>query len=238
MTVIGITGPGGSGKSALAAAFQKQGFVVVKFAGLLKDMARAFYFECGYDNQIIETYIEGHLKETANYHVPKFVRHQGVQQFVWAMTDVLCRRLGCTEEQANNWYEPTLTEWMNKYVLDADSVSPREFMQWLGTEWGRDMIGKDFWINAWLAEVRKHTNVVCDDCRFLNEADAIKSLNGVIVRRDRPQDFLMDNGGHSSESGLPDEMIDFVVGHQSTLGDLETHVDQILLHNDVLGHPV
>lgn len=63
-------------------------------------------------------------------------------------------------------------------------MTPRFAMQTLGTEWGRNTIGPDFWINIFCHRFLSgsiHRNVVCDDVRFKNEADTIRRLGGYIV---------------------------------------------------------
>jgi len=80
--------------------------------------------------------------------------------------------------------------------------TPRYAMQTLGTEWGRDIIGPDFWANVWFdmaADVLDQGGrVVCDDCRFDNEAEAARKLGGLVLS-------LHGRGGiegdHVSESG-------------------------------------
>jgi len=58
--------------------------------------------------------------------------------------------------------------------------TPREFMQLLGTEFGRNLIDANIWIRAWEHAVRQvppGVGVVVDDCRFPNEADAVRRLS-------------------------------------------------------------
>lgn len=64
--------------------------------------------------------------------------------------------------------------------------SPRYAMQTLGTEWGRNIMGQDFWVNAWRSGAHRTALAVADDCRFLNEVDAIHELRGVVIRIHRP----------------------------------------------------
>jgi hypothetical protein len=86
--------------------------------------------------------------------------------------------------------------------------TPRQAQQWLGTEWGRDMIGPDVWIRAWRAAVERTlpgSCIVVDDCRFPNEAAAIKALGGLIIHIDRPGAGA-GAAGHSSEGqALPSD---------------------------------
>ena len=80
--------------------------------------------------------------------------------------------------------------------------TPRFAMQTLGSEWGRDCIGPDFWRNLWVDQVRTILNhggrVVVDDCRFGNEDHAIRYLDGIHIRLDRR--FPITDSTHVSES--------------------------------------
>lgn len=62
--------------------------------------------------------------------------------------------------------------------------TPRQAMQTLGTEWGRDMIAPDLWTRITMQGVRvalrSGGRVVIDDVRFASEAAAIRSEGGVI----------------------------------------------------------
>lgn len=67
--------------------------------------------------------------------------------------------------------------------------TPRWAMQTIGTEWGRELIAQDLWIRAWRAAVDRlpaDANIVVDDCRFPNEADAVRAIGGWLVRIERP----------------------------------------------------
>ena len=76
--------------------------------------------------------------------------------------------------------------------------TPRQFMQLLGTEFGRKLIGDDFWVSLWSNEAQYERRVVVDDCRFPNEAMAVRRLGGEVWR-------LTGRGGiagnHESEAG-------------------------------------
>jgi hypothetical protein len=71
------------------------------------------------------------------------------------------------------------------------SKSPRHAMQTLGTEWGRDCMGEDFWIEVAEVKIRSLLNagksIVIDDIRFENEFDFVKdTLGGTTVHIRRP----------------------------------------------------
>jgi hypothetical protein len=61
--LIGITGRKYNGKDTVARELALNGYAVVRFAGPLKDMLRAFYKAHGVDDAVIERKIEGDLKE-------------------------------------------------------------------------------------------------------------------------------------------------------------------------------
>jgi len=64
--------------------------------------------------------------------------------------------------------------------------TPRHAMQTLGTEWGRNCIGADFWIGLWQRAandvLENRGRVVVDDCRFPNEAAVVRKMGGEIFR--------------------------------------------------------
>lgn len=63
-------------------------------------------------------------------------------------------------------------------------VTPRHMMQTLGTEWGRGLIGRDIWVEAWrrsLYRKYQNNNIVVDDIRFPNEVAAVRALGGKVV---------------------------------------------------------
>jgi len=77
--------------------------------------------------------------------------------------------------------------------------TPRWAMQSIGTEWGRDMIGSEVWVNAWHRARQGLELVVVDDVRFENEAAAIKAAGGLLVRIERAADTIDSELVHTSE---------------------------------------
>ncbi|WP_298357495.1 deoxynucleotide monophosphate kinase [Rhodoblastus sp.] len=82
--------------------------------------------------------------------------------------------------------------------------TPRQAMQWLGTEWGRKLIGAEFWVNAWgeLADdlLANQCAIAVEDVRFANEAAAIWKRGGLLVRIDRAGAGSASAAGHESEA--------------------------------------
>lgn len=94
--------------------------------------------------------------------------------------------------------------------------SPRHLMQTLGTEWGRQMIHGDIWVNAMASRVDGH-NVIIPDVRFDNEADFIRE-RGVLVH-------IVGRGGiggeHLSESGVAIKEGDLILKNDGSVEQLQ-----------------
>lgn len=88
-----------------------------------------------------------------------------------------------------------------------DGITPRNMMQTVGTEWGRDMVHGDLWVRSLLQ--RLAGGGVISDVRFANEAEAILSAGGCVIRVDRPGAAQGD--GHASETPIPDHLVSFRV---------------------------
>lgn len=94
--------------------------------------------------------------------------------------------------KANNKSEP----------LDALSgQSLRRGLQTLGTEWGRELMGEDIWVNHLLKRSASAPRVAIDDMRFPNEYEELARRGAVFVRM-LPYEALRKDGwqGHASES--------------------------------------
>lgn len=94
--------------------------------------------------------------------------------------------------------------------------TPRHAMQTLGTEWGRQCIDPELWVNLARAAIcADQVNVVLDDVRFENEAAMIRSLGGVIIEiRPKVMTHFMN---HVSEAGVRPDLIIYNDGSISDL---------------------
>lgn len=88
-------------------------------------------------------------------------------------------------------------------ALGGALVTPRHVMQTLGTEWGRNCVHSDLWVQLWLERALKEEKagrlVIADDVRFDNEARAIWDKQGLVFRFNGP---AADDTGHASEGGV------------------------------------
>ncbi|GHC61771.1 deoxynucleotide monophosphate kinase [Limoniibacter endophyticus] len=128
----------------------------------------------------------------------------------------MCRAIGLTDEHIEGGLKEVPAD-----ILQGKS--PRQFMQALGTEFGRDMIGENFWVGLWEARAAQHDRVVVDDCRFPNEAAAVRRLGGVVIK-------LEGRGGigfgHASERF--DFIADAVIQNDGGIRDLISSVVEAL----------
>ena len=110
-------------------------------------------------------------------------------------------------------------------------VSCRHLMQTLGTEWGRECIDPDIWVRMWAEKVEdllsSGFSVVCDDVRFVNEAERLAGMGGELwfIRRNEPE----LGWRHASEGGLNEfPFFDRHIENSGSIQALESHVRNLL----------
>lgn len=101
----------------------------------------------------------------------------------------------------------------------------RHAMQTLGTEWGRDCICPELWVDTEMDARAAATNLVFDDVRFPNEAAAIKRAGGLVVSIKRPGAGV-GAAGHSSENGVG--AVDLTIVNNHSVGHLRERVDGLV----------
>lgn len=131
-------------------------------------------------------------------------------------------------------FEPQLKEQPIPHL----GHSYRALAQTLGTEWGRTLLGDDFWLRAaGLACGMPHVNpalnapihdaIVFTDVRFPNEAGWLRARGGVLVRVQRPGAAPVRR--HVSEQLVDDLAADHTVHNSSGLGHLHEQLDALVL---------
>lgn len=117
--------------------------------------------------------------------------------------------------------------------IDWLGRSPRQLMQLLGTEWGRDMISASIWLDLAeqnlgnLAELYPDApGFVISDVRFENEADFVRKRGGLIIHVQRADASAVNP--HVSELGVAVQPHDAVINNDSDLVGLFAQVDGIV----------
>jgi hypothetical protein len=128
----------------------------------------------------------------------------------------MCRAIGMTEAQIEGDEKETPLRWLC-------GRTPRHAMQTLGLEWGRKCMGDDFWVDLWARSVLGKALTVVDDCRFANEAAAVRRMGGRVVRLIGRGGIA---GGHASEAA--DFLADEVICNDGSIADLQERVVAVL----------
>lgn len=92
---------------------------------------------------------------------------------------------------------------LNLVEVYSTPRSPRQIMQWWGTEFRRNTCGPHYWTRTLKARVHIQQQGqqwlhVISDVRFDNEAEAVRAMGGVIWQIKRPD--LKHNASHCSET--------------------------------------
>ena len=111
---------------------------------------------------------------------------------------------------------------LKEVVVPWIGKSPRELMQTLGTEWGREMVTERLWILKAMKSVEDlawgRIPSVISDVRFDNEADTIRAHGGVVLHLVRPD--ALHVASHTSEDGVRRHSTDHTIVNDGTLEDL------------------
>ena len=100
--------------------------------------------------------------------------------------------------------------------------TPRELLQWFGTDIMRKQFDNNFWINQMKLDMK--TNIVISDIRFKNEAEFIKKNNGVIIKVERKSIPILN---HESENQIID--FDYMILNNHGFEELECIVDDLYM---------
>lgn len=146
-------------------------------------------------------------------------------------------------EVSRKWREEPDPYWSAKFDRP---FTPREALQKMGTEAGRNVFHEDIWVISLFNRARGK-DVVITDVRFRNEIDYIQSNGGIIVRVKRGEEpewygnaVLAKTGSniglnelkrrkiHQSEWDWIGSEFDHVIENNGTLDDLGNKVTEML----------
>lgn len=151
-----------------------------------------------------------------------FVRHHGFNKLPFAYTLKRAAQFifGFTHEQIHG----SAKERVDPFWEDT----PRNVLQKMGTECMRNGYRQDIWVKAAFKKIHEADpegtkDWVMPDVRFPDEADAIKSVKGRLLRIDRPShgDGVIATKSHVSETALKGyDGWDHVITNDGTLEEL------------------
>jgi hypothetical protein len=144
-----------------------------------------------------------------------------IMSFATPIKDMLMS-MGLTEDEIYNIE-------LKEKIVERFGKSPRELLQLLGTEFGRNLIADDIWVRVLESKIDSDDQIVIDDVRFANEAEMIKGKGGKIIRVTRMGQELGMVDTHVSEAGIPLELIDHEIKNVSCYtSDLELAADRVM----------
>ena len=153
-----------------------------------------------------------------------------VKKFAGKLKQVATLLTGITDFENQSTKASSLgPEWGNMTV--------RDLLQRLGTDAVRDGLHPDAWVNALMADYIcvpadrapngwDCPNWIITDCRFPNEAKAVKRFGGKVIRVNRPGIGPVND--HPSETALDNWNFDAVIENNGTLDDLKFKAISIL----------
>jgi len=133
------------------------------------------------------------------------------------MHDQLLKELPLPEPVHMDEFLPAMREQTGLDIQPAEKVAntPREVLQYLGTEYVR-RARQSYWVDCVLKEIMDVGDFfLVPDTRYPNEADALRSIGGKVIKVKRI-DIPEHTDGHSSETEMakidPDLLLGTVTG--------------------------
>ena len=102
----------------------------------------------------------------------------------------------------------------------------------LGTEWGRQLINEDIWVEVLRQRLSFYPNIVIDDLRFNNEFDMLQAYNACFVYIAAPKAENQEDHTHISNliwrSWANGERKHKKIENLSSFADLQTQVTTLV----------
>ena len=163
-----------------------------------------------------------------------------IKKFAGKLKEVASIILGIPKTMFENqeFKKKTLPQMWSDHGLP---MTVRDFLQRLGTDALRQGLHPNTWVNALMMEYKEvcfagkdsegadlfaYPNWIVTDCRFPNEANAIKNAGGIIIRVNR-QGYKAINA-HPSEVALDKWSYDYVIDNDGSIEDLKKEVKNVL----------
>lgn len=139
----------------------------------------------------------------SNYLVKKFKFH--LLSFATPLKEATKIIFNLTDDEVKN---PNKKE----IIIPRLNASPRQLMQWMGTEVMRENFNKTFnyqgsiWVDNVKEQIKsllskdEHMNIVIDDVRFQNEIDMIHELGGIVIQIKLIDNIINETSYHPSEN--------------------------------------
>jgi hypothetical protein len=115
--------------------------------------------------------------------------------------------------------------WLMKNKDETiNGITVRHLLQTLGTEWGRETIGNDWWVNLLktrlVERLQTEDLTIVTDIRFDNEAQLIRDNGGEIWHIFRDVEIMP----HASENGITPYSNDHIILNNLSIDELKVKV--------------
>ena len=133
-----------------------------------------------------------------------------------------------TQEPEHTFHHDVLKEQEVPWL----GMTRRRVLQILGNDAIKPYFGPDIWARVMeqrlLGPLKSYNSIVISDVRFNEEAEMIHRLGGHVLQLQRDAAGLSgDAGAHSSEAGVSEDLIDFHIDNNGTVGELCHELDKI-----------
>lgn len=213
--IVAISGYAGSGKDKVASMMHDidSSWTTKKFAGKLKAIASMltgipeskFEDQVFKDSEMPSDWDRQFYQDTGAW----VKRPMKVREFLQILgTDAI--RLGLHQ---NTWINSLMSEYVHIKTVkvngsfNLDMLNEYNFMKEL---------------KKFVTIIDEYPNWAITDCRFRNEADAVKVKGGFVIRVNRPGVKPINN--HDSEVDLDNYHFDYIINNDGTLSDLKDKV--------------
>lgn len=148
-----------------------------------------------------------------------------IVSFADKLKDITCILSGCTREDLEDYdfkelvYVPS---YLRPYCGNAEKPTFRAFLQHFGSEVMRG-VNDNIWIDCTLSNCGE--DCIVSDCRFPNEAKAVKARGGIVIKVVREG---CGGDSHQSETRIDEIVPDYTLWNDSTLDNLVANVDSLV----------
>lgn len=170
--------------------------------------------------------VHGHLK-----HIPLHMKDKIPGEIALAITNAM---VSCIMSKGKPVTDSPALRDNNQRI-----VSPRQLMQWWGTEAVRVGAYENAWIDAVQSDIDSSDSrvFILSDTRFDNEAEQITknnlSANVLCIRVHRGEKVQVSK--HASEAGINDKYVDYNVQNNGSIADLMDSLHNILFQRNCAG---
>jgi len=138
--------------------------------------------------------------------------------------------------KSREWRETVDNWWANR--LDIPNLTPRYILQHIGTDILRNKFHPDIWVAALERKLYNKCGIVITDCRFQNEIEMVKKLDGKLINIykgiipswfGKEDEFPKDM--HSSEVIWTKSTFDKTIENNGSISDLKINISKYLNGN-------